>query len=351
MTLVLFLFIGFFYIHLDTIWALPFAGNGGKGKGIIFAMGPMYAHFMGVWATIHVLRNELRSKLPIEVWMYDFEWPLLPRDVQSSLTSLSDRDVSVHFLTPLVKSELMGQKGSSVYSDYVHFSTKPRALLESKLDEVYLSRLNPNRACHIILEACPHPHLPPFLKIQVILLDCDALIFLSPEDLFSLAPYTATGTLFLRDKPVQWWPANYPSRDPGWMGRYLGGGYALMAHMRSVLPIHDANVDPPLSQGGHTSSQYAPCSSSNGEEVCSPHRQESSLLLFDKRRQRRSSAILWDMSTNTTISMEVYSNIYGDKESYWMACELAGAPHSFSPWAPSHWSPLNATDDTCPDKV
>ena len=38
---------------------------------------------------------------------------------------------------------------------------------------------------------------------------------------------------------------------------------------------------------------------------------------------------------------EVYSHIYGDKETYWMACELAGAPYAFNDWAASHWGYLS----------
>ena len=38
---------------------------------------------------------------------------------------------------------------------------------------------------------------------------------------------------------------------------------------------------------------------------------------------------------------EVYSNTYGDKESYWLACELAGSPYAFNTYAAAHWSPVS----------
>ena len=38
---------------------------------------------------------------------------------------------------------------------------------------------------------------------------------------------------------------------------------------------------------------------------------------------------------------EVYSNTYGDKESYWLACELAGNPYAFNNYAAAHWSPMS----------
>jgi hypothetical protein len=81
--------------------------------------------------------------------------------------------------------------------------------------------------------------------------------------------------------------------------------------------------------------------------LCSVHRQESSLLLFDKQRQHRATRILADLTQR--LGTELYGRIYGDKETYWLACELAQAPYAFSHWALSHYGLRNASTRTCPE--
>ena len=299
-----------------------FAGNGGKGRGIILCMGPIMAHYMGLFASVKVIREDLKSKLPIEIWMYDYEWPMLREGVQIVLTDFANQDVSVHFLKELptgVDDEREKRKGTSVKGDYVHFSTKPRALLESTLDEV-------------------------------LLLDSDALLFLKPEDLFNEELYKDTGTLFLNDKPIDWWPAKYEDYDSTWLETYIRSGYARKTAMRAEVAVSAPGVTPPRTSPGSKQTPYRSCMGVHQDgRYCTQHRQESSLVLFNKRRQQRCAAVLWDLTVHENVS--IYERIYGDKESYWLACELAGSPYAFSPWAPGHWGAMNATDSTCPDLV
>jgi len=372
---------------------MPFQGRSGDGRGIIFAMGPKVTHFMGVWASIRIIRSELKSLLPIEIWMFEFEWPELSISTQMELKRLETKenvrikflakpDSSAEFSMPGVRqamammgtdSLLQTAKAIHVAGDFMHFSTKPRALLESSFDEV-------------------------------ILLDCDSLLFVRPELIFETDAYKATGTLFLNDKPIDWWPPNYPPYEPSWIFNYIngingdgdgngggrGGGYSERARMRDSVPISSyshphplketashlevCSGDPPRSgrkkrkrprdaDSSSSSSSRSRSSRSNrklGSEsggtphhsvplVCTQHRQESSVVVFDKKRQARASAILWDITVNH--SLTVYERIYGDKDSYWLACELAGSPYAFSHWSSAHWGVLNTTDNTCPDKV
>ena len=301
-----------------------FSGNGGKGRGVIFCLGPIPAHFMGIWASIKVIREDLMSKLPIELWMYDFEWDLLSDSVQDALHELEkDQGVSLHFLKKIpardaIVEDKSKRKGTSVDGDYLHFSTKPRALLESRLDEV-------------------------------ILLDSDAFIFVKPEELFEQDLYRQTGTLFLYDRPLDWWPPNYPPHDPQWLANYIRSGYSRKDEFRQKVALHSSGVEPPREVAIGQESYRACRGTYDDGWYCTQHRQESSMVIFDKRRQQRCAAVLWDLTVKERVT--VYERIYGDKDSYWLACELADSPYAFSPWAPAHWSPLNGTDSTCPDLV
>jgi len=296
----------------------------GKGAGIIFCVGKKRSHFSGVWASIMMIRTELHSKLPIEIWMYEFEWTSMKKKLKIAIQGLESQDVTVHFISPPHKdimSELSGglentREATSVFGDYIHFSTKPKALLESELDEV-------------------------------LLLDTDAVLFVQPEILFDLDPYKRTGTMFLNDKPIDWWPANYPSYDPGWMQSYIRRKYPHRNMFRRFVPLSHEDVSTPLQE---VAFNYTTCKNPKvGRELCSPHRQESSLVLFNKRMQYRAAAVLWDLTVNEAVKL--YERIYGDKDSYWVACEIAGSPYYFSQWAPGHWGLANTSDNTCPDKV
>ena len=81
-------------------------------------------------------------------------------------------------------------------------------------------------------------------------------------------------------------------------------------------------------------STFAP---GGGGEVKTQHLAESSLVLFHKLRQQRSLAVLEALTLR--LHAQVYQHTYGDKESYWLACELAGADYSFSPYGPRSVEP------------
>ena len=307
-------------------------------KGIILCMGVQISHFMGVWSSIHLIRNKLNSKLPIEIWMYSFEWESLSIGIQDVLNKLND-NIEMNIKLKMIndnynnhhnnnnnnnniEDDLIDIKhslntirnGISVKSDYLHFSTKPLALIQSNFEEI-------------------------------ILLDCDTLLFIPPEELFGLSSYLETGTMFLNDKPIDWWPSHYPRYDPQWISKFITEQNKIFHNSNTN------NIRIKLKKNDIDIQQHMPCNdeyqSSKGKKgYCTQHRQESSMVIMNKALRKDAMMVL----ENITENISLYERIYGDKETYWIAHEIADAPYSFSPWAAAHWGPF-ISNNTCPDKV
>jgi len=60
---------------------------------------------------------------------------------------------------------------------------------------------------------------------------------------------------------------------------------------------------------------------------------ESGVVVFDKAHSRISMALLFSawMNTKEVREKETYSHVLGDKETYWLACELSNTPYYFEP--------------------
>lgn len=131
---------------LATVSFLSYYGSGSEQqaqRGIIFSMGPMESHFMGVYASVRLIRQT--SSLPIEIWCYPFELPQMPEKAMQALQSFADVSIKLlpHPDPSLLESTRQVdlkdiQKGRSWKTDYLHFSAKPLALLTSNLTEVPL---------------------------------------------------------------------------------------------------------------------------------------------------------------------------------------------------------------------
>ena len=340
------------------------AGSSEDRRGIVFAMGPRESHcklfhafivawsaifsftnvgvyaifiivvayvtitsiVMGVYATAKVIRET--SSIPIEVWTYAFEIPQLPTSAIQALQSVEGLTMKVlpdpipiTSLHDLRDEDLKDmQKGRSWQTDYLHFSAKPLALITSNFTEIML-------------------------------VDSDAVLFVSPEEIFATVAYSQTGTLFLHDKFIDFFP--YKSHDPMWMENFLTtfdrSAYATTPisaqGVEPVMEVEKSGFDEKnLLSAQFTSSTFY----TKRAPVNTQHLAESSLVLFHKLKQLRATEILKALTVKH--HEEVYRQVYGDKETYWMACELAGADYSFSPYGPSHWAALTS-NSTCPDLV
>lgn len=123
------------------------------------------------------------------------------------------------------------------------------------------------------------------------LLDSDAVLFVSPETIFSSELYASTGTLFLHDKFIDYWP--YKRYDPSWMYGFLTkfNREPYLAYPRS-LPSAAAVQALETHPGKKLSSSFLSSTFAPGAPVQTQHLAESSMVLFHKERQHRAVAIL-----------------------------------------------------------
>lgn len=252
-------------------------------------MGSSKTHFTGAYSSVRCLRDVLHCDLPIEIWTYENEFKELPRTAVQAFLGIAN--VSIHTLKqPTHIKRPVWDKEGDWYSDYIGFSSMSRAIWTTTLEEV-------------------------------LAIDIDNVLFVHPDKIFNSRQFQETGTLFLWDKFLNWWPHYYPSYDPVWLHSFIN-----MHRDRTSMPSIEYDKRP----------EFLTFFKSN----ISQHIAESSLVLFDKTRHRSTMAVLENITNR--LGFELYSNIYGDKESYWIACELAGTPYAFNDWAHSHWGMMSA---------
>lgn len=275
-------------------------------KGIIIPMGPHSLQFAGAYATIRAIRDRWKRDIPIELWTYKGEASELPPTVYEFLES--ENNVKLRIIpVPLdVKRNIptWDTKGEW-YRDYYRFASMPLALIHTRLAEV-------------------------------VALDADVLLFEDPTLLFEMDQYHRSGTVFFWDKLIDYWPVWYPPYNKSWMYHFLTK-FDIREHSKIPLPSNtlffpdkQAEIrDEILKARAHTQ-----------------HSMDSSIVVMDRGRHQRTLSVLKELTLE--MGQEVYSNLYGDKETYWMAALLAGASFEFSRWGASHWSHMSHTNSTPP---
>ena len=274
-------------IHFLSVNSI-YSGDNHHQRGIVICMGVQVSHFMGIWSSIHLLRNKLNSKLPIEIWMYSFEWESFSIGIQDILNKLND-NIEMNVNLKMIKNKFHDdlkniqkplnkmRNGISVKSDYLHFATKPLALTQSNFEEI-------------------------------ILLDCDTILFVPPENLFDLSTYIETGTMFLNDKPIDWWPSHYPRYDPQWISNFIVEQNKIF-HNRGNTKDIDIKLKKNFVNMQHFMACHDEYQSSRGKKgYCTQHRQESSLVIVNKALRKDAMIVL----ENITRNMSLYEHIYGD---------------------------------------
>ncbi|POM71193.1 Hypothetical protein PHPALM_12267 [Phytophthora palmivora] len=151
---------------------------------------------------------------------------------------------------------------------------------------------------------------------HVMLLDVDDFIVKDPAVVRKLGGYVETGTTFFYDRVVH-------------KNKFLNGNDHKRYYLRRLFQKFDYsrfNVS-----GGSTPSEHALTSFAYQGKSC--HEMDSSMVLIDKKRagQTVMDIMLWFI----TEERFRFKYSWGDKETFWLAFEMAHVPYFFSPWGVS----------------
>ncbi|TMW68160.1 hypothetical protein Poli38472_007832 [Pythium oligandrum] len=165
---------------------------------------------------------------------------------------------------------------------------------------------------------------------EVMVLDADTLFFQNPMTLWSIPKYTATGTLFFHDRI---------SYEQSYLAKRVDGRERV-SRMHVFLSSFDVSpyrrlaalprASSPLTRLSPFNFSFTPSAflmKSHSWSLRAGHQMDSSLVLWNKLRQPRATAILASFIARTGLPPPPS---YGDKEYYFLACELAETAYSFS---------------------
>ena len=152
----------------------------------------------------------------------------------------------------------------------------------------------------------------------VILIDHDALFASDPTSLLTSEPFASTGMLFFRDRH-RLAVLNAPVRNPSRYVRKLIRRRMGWEGMLKPASVEDGHDLPPLPWPWRPSEAMLSSPMARGE---SNHFIDSSVLLISKTAAPLVLASLYRL--HDLFRFEMYANVWGDKETYWLACELVG---------------------------
>uniref|UniRef100_A0AAV1TSI3 Nucleotide-diphospho-sugar transferase n=1 Tax=Peronospora matthiolae TaxID=2874970 RepID=A0AAV1TSI3_9STRA len=166
---------------------------------------------------------------------------------------------------------------------------------------------------------------------EVMLLDADTLFFESPVSLWDTDKYLSTGTLFFCDRFIS---------DTKHLGKILDGGKGDVLEIHDFMSRFDVSPFKPLGyieRPRATSKNMVPVKlkfspsehllTSHSWNYRAGHEMDSSLVLWNKKRQPQATAILGAFVAVNRIGQPPS---YGDKELFYAAAELAETQYAFS---------------------
>ncbi|KAJ0410505.1 hypothetical protein ATCC90586_008312 [Pythium insidiosum] len=204
----------------------------------------------------------------------------LSRASQQLLLSIDDRLEIVDVCTEMLRRQSLQE---SVVSQFKSYWIKPLAVYHTDITEV-------------------------------LLLDADDILLANPSIVRDTQGYRETGALFFYDRVLNCGLFfNRPKRGRSYLQRLLD----------------DFNYTSFGLPGPRPSAQVL-ASFAYRRRTC--HEQDSSMVLIDKARAGKALDVLWWLITQERRAHEFS---WGDKESFWLAFELAQRNYSFSPWGVS----------------
>ncbi|RLN45175.1 hypothetical protein BBJ29_006185 [Phytophthora kernoviae] len=174
---------------------------------------------------------------------------------------------------------------------------------------------------------------------EIMLLDADALLFQNPMSLWETKKYQTTGTLFFNDRIAE---ANFsmglgyrPNSRPDTMAieDYLSKANVDLFRHLPTLSRPNASAELIAADKSKVTLHFQPSEGllkSHPWNGRSAHRVDSSLLLWNKKRQPRATAFLASFISLNDVPRPPS---YGDKELFFVACELAETLYAFSDFA------------------
>ncbi|OWY99552.1 hypothetical protein PHMEG_00029427 [Phytophthora megakarya] len=151
---------------------------------------------------------------------------------------------------------------------------------------------------------------------HVMMLDVDDVIMKDPAVVRQLDGYVKTGTTFFYDRVI-------PNR------KFLTGNDSGQMYVDKLLHNFDYarfNVSKGFAPSEHMLNTFA----FKGKSI---HEMDSSMVLIDK--QRAGKTVMDIMFWFITEERFRFTYSWGDKETFWLAFEMARAPYFFSPWGVS----------------
>ncbi|CEG39318.1 conserved hypothetical protein [Plasmopara halstedii] len=152
---------------------------------------------------------------------------------------------------------------------------------------------------------------------HVMLMDIDDISITDPAKLRDLKPYKTTGTTFFYDRVH----SNCHEHVNG-----MDGTDHYLKKLLATFDYERFNVTK-----GYSPSQQVLRSFAYTGKTC--HEMDSSLVLIDKKRA--GSKVMDIMYWFITEERFRFRYSFGDKETFWLAFEMAHAPYAFSPWGVS----------------
>ncbi|OQR83366.1 hypothetical protein ACHHYP_14794 [Achlya hypogyna] len=254
-------------------------------RGIVLSL---HNHVVPMGASLLQELRALGNYDPVQVYY------CLPDELSPVSIDLLESDPLVETIdvcSLLLPTRLFANKGAAI--SFQNFWLKPLALLHSSFDEVML-------------------------------LDADDIFFENPAQLWNASTYLDLGMVFFYDRVINQTiflnnPVNVTLPD----GSLVEKPY--ISEFFKLFPLDNYSLPFPH----EPSPQLRESMVWNG---LTAHEQDSSVVVLDKARAGPNVLrALFILIAESRFLPIVFS--YGDKESFWLAFELAGRPYAFSPWA------------------
>lgn len=234
-------------------------------KGIVVAVNDNYAHNYFIASLAH-LRDNLKCQLPIEIWHSGDELSSGTKDILSKFSKVTFKDISsILNVDP---------------KEYRGFQIKPKIIELSDFNEV-------------------------------LLIDADVFFYENPEILFSTPAYVNTGAFFFSDLPHE-----FPAKGDKilfTLERYMDR----RNFITSLIPKPSPYILPDMKElWSHDIPTF--------QKPFIGDMQESGCVAFNKTMHKKSLDEILTLNENLD---NTYKYIYGDKETFWLGCEIAGNPY------------------------